>query len=100
MSAKAPRPALIARTAETRFTWNSGGQLLILTAIDASVTTYDYYPIGARGPSTATSDPSSPCGYLTRITRRVSDRLARTEYGYDVFGEVSRVLDRALREGD
>lgn len=97
VSATAPRPAPVTQTVETTFTWNSRGQLLSTTAIDGSVATYDYYPlsdpIGARGPSTATSDPDSLCGYLARITRRAGDRLLRIEYGYDVFGNVSRVLD-------
>jgi YD repeat-containing protein len=97
VSPTAPRPTPIVRTVETKFDYNSRGQLLRTTNIDGSVETYDYYPvidsIGARSPSTATSDPSAECGYLARITREVGDQRIRLEYGYDPFGNISRVLD-------
>ena len=77
VNATPPRPAPVTRTVETTYTWNRGGQLLSSTAIDGSITAYEYYPvvdpIGAGGPGTATSDPGAVCGYLARVTRGVGD---------------------------
>lgn len=97
VNAAPPRPAPVTRTAETTYTWNRGGQLLSLTAIDGSITAYEYYPvvdpIGEGGPGTATSDPGTVCGYLARVTRGVGDGALSTSYVYDVFGNASRVID-------
>jgi YD repeat-containing protein len=97
VSAAPPRPAPVTRTVETTFTWNRRGQLLSMTAIDGSVSTYEYYPVvdshGARGPSTAISDPDADCGYLARIIRGVGQDALRTSYGYDAFGNVASVID-------
>ena len=97
VSAAPPRPAPVTRTVETTFTRNRRGQLLSMTAIDGSVSTYEYYPvvdpIGTRGPGAATSDPDADCGYLARITRGAGKDALRASYGYDAFGNIASVID-------
>ena len=92
--ARAPRQTL---ELETRYAYNSGGQLIRNTDVDGTVTTFDHYPAadptGAGGPGTAISDPEAPAGYLAAVTNDAGGVARRTACRWDAWGNLAEVID-------